>query len=133
MLEPRDRGLVGTTLRYSYEIRDARDYFDDIPEVALEPEMHHYEEAVVELLKKKQAGIAVSRERTAPQPRNVINIIDALRQSVAQEKAASAPLKKSPKHSDRHGEILLPIAGKAQTLAAAKPTARPSTGQNNVG
>ncbi len=31
-LEPRDKGLLGITLRYPYEIRDAKDYFDDIPD-----------------------------------------------------------------------------------------------------
>ena len=154
MLEPWDKGLIGTTLRYPYEIRDAKDYFDDIPEVALEPEMlklaeqilkskatdfdpsqfvDRYEEAVIELLKKKQAGIAVSRERTAPQPLNVVNIMDALRQSIAQEKAAPAPPKKSPKRIDGQGEMLLPIAGKAKKVATAKPTDRPSARQKNVG
>ena len=154
MLEPRDKGLIGTTLRYPYEIRDAKDYFDDIPDVELEPEMlklaeqilkskatdfdpsqfaDRYEEAVVELLKKKQAGIAVSRERTAPRPQNVVNIMDALRQSIAQEKAASAPPKKSPKRIEGQGEMLLPIAGKAKKVATAKPTERPSARQKNVG
>jgi len=154
MLEPWDKGLIGTTLRYPYEIRDAKDYFDEIPEVALEPEMlklgeqilkskttdfdpsqfvDQYEEAVIELLKKKQAGIAVSRERAAPQPLNVVNIMDALRQSIAQEKAAPAQLKKSPKRIDGQGEMLLPIAGKAKNVATAKPTDRPSARQKNVG
>ncbi len=152
MLEPWDKGLIGTTLRYPYEIRDPKDYFDDIPEVALEPEMlklaeqilkskatdfdpsqfaDRYEEAVIELLKKKQAGIAVSRERTAPQLLNVVNIIDALRQSIAQEKAAPAPPKKSPKRIDGQGEMLLPIAGKAKKVATAKPPERPSARQKN--
>ncbi len=154
MLEPRDKGLIGTTLRYPYEIRDAKDYFDDIPEVALEPEtlklaeqilkskatdfdpsqfVDRYEEAVIELLKKKQAGIAVSRERTAPHPLNVVNITDALRQSIAQEKAAPAPPKKSAKRIDGQGEMLLPITGKAKKVGTAKPTDRPSTRQKNVG
>jgi DNA end-binding protein Ku len=153
MLEPRDKGLIGTTLRYPYEIRDPKDYFDDIPEVAVEPEtlklaeqilksnaadfdpsqfVDRYEEAVIELLKKKQAGIAVSRERTAPQL-NVVNIMDALRQSIAQEKAAPAPPKKSPKRIDGQGEMLLPITGKAKTVAPAKPTDRLSARQKNVG
>jgi len=154
ILEPWDKGLIGTTLRYPYEIRDAKDYFDDIPEVALEPEMlklaehilkskatdfdpsqfvDRYEEAVVELLKKKQAGIAVSREPTAPRPQNVVNIIDALRQSVAQEKAASTPPKKLPKRVDGQGEMLLPITGKAKKVVTAKPTDRHSARQKNVG
>jgi DNA end-binding protein Ku len=152
-LQPWDKGLIGTTLRYPYDIRYAKDYFDDIPEVALEPEtlklaeqilkskatdfdpsqfVDRYEEAVIELLKKKQAGIAVSRERTAPRPLNVVNIMDALRQSIAQEKKAAPALpKKSPKRIDGQGEMLLPIAGKAKKVGTAKPT--PSARQKNAG
>jgi hypothetical protein len=39
MLQPWDKGLTGTTLRYPYEIRDAKEYFEDIPNVELEPDM----------------------------------------------------------------------------------------------
>ena len=77
---------MATTLRYPYEIRDAKEYFDDIPDVKIEPDMlklaehilkskatdfdpsqfvDRYEEAVVEMLKKKQAGLPVSREHRA--------------------------------------------------------------------
>jgi DNA end-binding protein Ku len=31
MLEPLDQGLMATTLRYAYELRDAKPYFEDIP------------------------------------------------------------------------------------------------------
>ncbi|HTV30964.1 MAG TPA: hypothetical protein VMF32_24730 [Xanthobacteraceae bacterium] len=154
MLEPWDNGLIGTTLRYPYEIRDAMECFDNIPEVAVEPEtlklaeqilkskatdfdpsqfVDRYEEAVIELLKKKQAGIAVSRERTAPRPLNVVNMTDALRRSIAEEKAAARPPKKSPKRVGGQGEMLLPIAGKAKKVATAKPADRPSARQKNVG
>ena len=34
-LEPYGKGLLGTTLRYPYEVRDAKDYFGDLPELAL--------------------------------------------------------------------------------------------------
>src|SRR3984885_3819180 len=78
MLQPWDKGLMGTTLRYPYEVRDTKEYFGDIPNVKVTPDMlklaehileskeadfdpsqfvDHYEEAVVEMLKKKQAGI----------------------------------------------------------------------------
>jgi DNA end-binding protein Ku len=30
-LEPRGKGIMGITLRYPYEVRDEKDYFDDIP------------------------------------------------------------------------------------------------------
>ena len=34
-LEPRDRGLLGLTLRYPYEVRDQAEYFEDIAELKL--------------------------------------------------------------------------------------------------
>jgi Ku protein len=39
MLQPWNKGLMGTTLRYPYEIRDAKEYFEDIPNVKVEPDM----------------------------------------------------------------------------------------------
>ena len=36
-LEPYDKGLLGTTLRYPYEVRNATDYFGDLPELTLRP------------------------------------------------------------------------------------------------
>jgi DNA end-binding protein Ku len=39
MPEPLDQGLMATTLRYGYEIRDAKPYFEDIPSVRLPDEM----------------------------------------------------------------------------------------------
>ena len=76
------------TLRYPYEVRDEKEYFSDIPDVKVPGDMlklaehivdtkagdfdpaafvDHYEEAVVDLLKSKQAGRAVSK--TSPQSR----------------------------------------------------------------
>src|ERR1700676_160903 len=102
MLEPRDKGLMGTTLRYPYEIRDAKEYFEDIPNVKLEPDMlklaeqilhskatdfapsqfaDHSEGVVVEMLNKKQAGMPVTREHAALPPENVVNLMEALRRS----------------------------------------------------
>jgi DNA end-binding protein Ku len=152
MLEPWDKGLMGNTLRYPYEMKDAKEYFDDIPSMKLESDMlklaehilrskmgdfdpsrfvDHYEEAVVEMLKKKQAGLPVSREHASPQPQNVVNLMDALRRSIAQEKAASALRKKSRRRIARQGEMLLPIPGKKGKDAVAKrverPCARPKT------
>jgi DNA end-binding protein Ku len=39
VLQPRHKGLMATTLRYPYEIRDAKEYFEDIPDVKVEPDM----------------------------------------------------------------------------------------------
>ena len=38
-LEAYDRGLIGTTLRYPYEVRNSKDYFDDIPDLTPAPEL----------------------------------------------------------------------------------------------
>ena len=39
MLQPWEKGLMGTTLRYPYEVRDFKDYFYDIPDVKVAPDM----------------------------------------------------------------------------------------------
>src|ERR1043165_9547881 len=81
ILEPLGKGMRGMTLRYPYEIRKEDEYFAEIPDVKLPKEMlqlaEHivetkagdfdpsefedtYESAVVEMLKRKQAGKAVT-------------------------------------------------------------------------
>ena len=111
-LEPRGRGLLGLTLRYPYEVRDEQTYFEDIPDLKLPKDMldlashivktksghfdpshfeDRYENALIDLLKKKQAGEKIKPVRGAPPPR-VVNIMDALRASIdAEKKKAPAP------------------------------------------
>jgi DNA end-binding protein Ku len=123
MLEPFDKGLLATTLRYAYEVRDKKDYFEDIPDIKLPAEMtelamhiidtkadhfdpktfeDHYEKAIVELLRKEQAGRVVEpiRDSEAESPR-VINLMDALRASLKGEAkkpaAASTPARRPSK------------------------------------
>src|SRR2546428_788605 len=43
MLEPFDKGLLATTLRYPYELRDHAEYFEDIPDLKLPAEMRSEE------------------------------------------------------------------------------------------
>jgi DNA end-binding protein Ku len=146
MLQPWDKGLMGTTLRYPYELRDSSEYFDDLPSVKVAPDMlklaqhiletkeadfdpsqfvDHYEEAVVEMLKKKQAGIATPKGKASEPPRNVINLMDALKKSIA-DKGARPQAKKGKKRIEGQREMLLPITGK-KGKEAAKPEARPAT------
>lgn len=80
------------------------------------------------MLKRKQAGIAVSREPAAPRPPNVASIMDALRRSLAQETAVPAPQPKSRKRAQRQGEMLLPMPGRKDT-GAAPLSANRSTGR----
>jgi DNA end-binding protein Ku len=153
MLEPWGKGLVATTLRYPYEIRDEKEYFDDIPDVKIAPDMlklaehilktkegefdpsefvDHYEEAVVDMLKKKQAGIKVPTGKASEPPRNVINLMDALRRSVASEKAPRPQAKKGKKRIEGQREMLLTIPGK-RGKEVAKPVARATTRQKKAG
>jgi DNA end-binding protein Ku len=120
MLQPWDKGLVGTTLRYPYEVRDAKDYFDEIPEMKLpkdmlqlaehiletksgdfEPEKFEdrYENAVVEMLQRKRAGMPVPNERLAAPAPNVVSLMDALKRSLASEaeNAVEQPREKAKK------------------------------------
>jgi DNA end-binding protein Ku len=143
-LEPFGKGLLGTTLHFDYEVRKADDYFDEIPDVKIAPDMlklaqhivdskegefqpdlfvDHYEEAVIEIIRKKKAHepLKTSAER-ASAPKNVVNLMDALRRSVATETKA-APKSKGKKRVAGQGEMLLPIAGKKKE--AAKETAKP--------
>jgi Ku protein len=101
-LEPRGKGLLGVTLRYPYEVRNEADYFDDIPDEKIPKDMldlgshivttkagrfdpdkfeDQYDDALKELLKKKQEGKPIERPER-PKPTNVVNLMDALRQSV---------------------------------------------------
>jgi len=101
-LEARGKGLLGVTLRYPYEVRKEADYFDDIPDEKIPKDMlelashivetkaghfdpskfdDRYEDALKDLLKKKQEGKPIERPERR-EPTNVVNLMDALRRSV---------------------------------------------------
>ena len=106
-LEPRDKGMMGLTLRYPYEVRKEKDYFDDIPNEKVPKDMldlashivstkkghfepdkfeDQYEDALKELIKKKRAGETIEAPK-APAKSNVVNLMDALRASIKHERA----------------------------------------------
>ena len=108
-LEPLDKGLMGTLLRYPYEVRSEKEYFDDIQDVkvtkdmldlakhiveqksgSFEPEEFEdrYESALIELINQKRNGLPAPK--AAPKTTgNVINLMDALKRSLASEKQAA--------------------------------------------
>jgi DNA end-binding protein Ku len=128
-LAPRDKGLLVMTLRNADEVRDASEFFTDIQDEQPEKEMldlasalieqksgafdpsefkDRYQEAVVEMVKAKVKGqepvIA-----TAPERGKVINLMDALRQSLDADRKPAA--KSQPR----------------KAAADKKPAAKPST------
>jgi DNA end-binding protein Ku len=108
-LEPRGKGLLGVTLRYPYEVRKENEYFDDIPNEKIPKDMlelashivkskaghfhpekfeDHYEDALKELLKKKQHGEKIEAPKE-PAPAKVVSLMDALRRSVQAERGGT--------------------------------------------
>jgi DNA end-binding protein Ku len=106
-LEARGNGLLGVTLRYPYEVRKEGEYFEDIPDEKITKDMldlakhivdtkkthfepgrfeDQYEEALKNLLKKKQSGQKIEAPGKR-EPSNVVNLMDALRRSVETERA----------------------------------------------
>jgi DNA end-binding protein Ku len=149
-LEPLDKGLMGTLLRYPYEVRDPAEYFDDIQDVKVTKDMldlarhivekkaghfepdkfeDQYETALVDLINQKRAGKPITpKER--PRGENVVDLMEALKRSVggaaSETKAPKKSGKKPRKASSGQKEMLMPIAGKkaSKEVAAKKPAAR---------
>ena len=113
-LKPLGKGLLGTTLRYPYELRDEDDYFDDIPNPKVSKDMvdlaahildtkaskfdphkfkDKYETALKTLVKRKAAGKTIEVPEEKEEESNVIDLMDALKQSLGRKKATTSPAK----------------------------------------
>jgi DNA end-binding protein Ku len=103
MLEPLGKGLLGTTLRFDYEVRGENDYFSHIPSPRISKDMvslashileskatkfdpgkfkDEYETALRKLVQRKAKGHTIEAPEPEEKPSNVINLMDALRESV---------------------------------------------------
>ena len=112
-LEVHGKGLVAYSLRPHDEVRDADDYFDDIPTVRADKDMveiaariiaqkaadfdpthfkDRYDEALREMVKAKQKGQGVV-EAPEPEDTNVIDLMEALKASL---KGSAGAAKKTP-------------------------------------
>lgn len=144
-MQPRGKGIMGTLLRYPYEVRDEKEYFDDIPNLKIgkdmmdlakhivetkfghfEPEKFedHYEAALKGLIEKKSKGIKIEAPRERA-PAKVINLMDALRRSVKEERqpGRKQQAKRSKKRIEGQKEMLFSISGKR---AAKEETRKPT-------
>src|SRR3984893_15135565 len=146
-LEPLDKGLMGTLLRYPYEVRSEKEYFDEIQDVkvtkdmldlakhiveqksgSFEPEAFedHYETALIDRINKKRSGIRLPAKAAPKTGGNVINLMDALKRSLANEKQAAPSAKargrRAGKAAAGQREMLLPISGSGKR--AAKETSK---------
>jgi DNA end-binding protein Ku len=152
MLEPRGKGIAARTLRYSYEVRDDEDYFDDISDVKVSDEMmdlathiidkkltsfdptrfeDRYQNALVDLIKAK-TGHRPAPKLEAPRPSNVINLMDALRKSITAEKGeapakASRPARAAAKSASNSATKKERSASKSAAKGRAKAAAKSGT------
>jgi DNA end-binding protein Ku len=135
MLEPFGKGLLAVSLRYAYQVRSESAAFEDIADIQLQQELldlavriietktsefdvtryeDRYENALLDLVKTKQTGRELPPAK-APQPANVINLMDALRRSISSEKAQAG---KSRAHDPQPAEAR-ETAPKRRSAAAA--------------
>jgi DNA end-binding protein Ku len=138
LIEPLGKGIMATVLRYKYEVRDEKTYFEDIPDMMLPAEMldlaahiidrkattfdpsafeDRYENAMVELLKSKESGRSAP-SFTTKAPSNVVNIMEALRRSLAADQALESKKVESKKALSK------PRATEAKPAPKSKPAKR---------
>jgi len=134
-IEPQGKGLLATTLRYPYELRDAEDYFDKIksPKISkdmielaghiLETKAAHfdpskfkddYETALKALVKRKAAGKSIKIPEPEEEPSNVVSLMEALKQSLDGKRGK----KTAEPHGRRKTSPRSPRAKKAHRSAA---------------
>ncbi len=139
-------GMMGYTMRYQEELRNAADYFREIKKVAINEDslelaetlikkkaakfdpskfVDGYEVALKELVEAKIAHAPVPKdEAEAPKRGNVVNLMDALRKSLGEKEAAAsaavdAAKKKGPKSAPAPQKGMELVKGSAHTAAKA--------------
>jgi DNA end-binding protein Ku len=129
-IEPLGKGLLGTTLRYPYELRDESDVFDDIKSPKISKDMvelaghildtkaahfdpskfkDDYETALKALVRRKAAGKPIKAAEPEERPSNVVSLMDALKQSLKSKGKRATPVparrtasqRRSPKKAHR--------------------------------
>jgi DNA end-binding protein Ku len=139
-LEPLDKGLMGTLLRYPYEVRSESEYFDDIQDVkvtkdmldlakhiveqksgSFEPEQFEdrYESALIELINQKRNGTKIAAKAAPRIGGNVINLMDALKRSLTSEKQSAPAAAKETVTETAKGKAKKPkkaVAGQREML-----------------
>ena len=132
-------GLMAYTLRYSEELRKSTDYFSDIPSPEkvdkkqlamatqlieaystsfdLEAFKDDYEAALQELIEAKRKNAPLPDEEEAPRPTKVVNLMDALRESVSKAKKPVASERRTGKAAAQKGPVLVKATKRKHSAA----------------
>jgi DNA end-binding protein Ku len=115
-IEPMGKGLLGTILRYDYEVRDEKALFRSVPSPKVPKEMislashildtksghfdpsqfkDEFELELRKLVKRKAAGKTIEAPERDERPSNVVDLMEALRQSVSGRRNRTAALTSS--------------------------------------
>lgn len=145
LLEPRGKGLAATTLRYAYEVRKDEEFFEEIGEHKVEGEMldlathiigrkmahfdpkrfeDRYQDALLAIIDAKRQNKPVKSAPTEKRPSNVVSLMDALRKSIADEKAAKG--QSAAKAEAKPAKSSKKPASKAETKPTTKTTPAPA-------
>lgn len=135
LIEPRGKGILATTLRYNYEVKDDAPYLGHVEAREASEEMidlagyiidkklgpfdpsqfqDRYQNALADLIEAKQAGKEPVEAPKIEQPPNVVNLLAALKDSVARERSGE-------QDNDGPGAK----AGRGASAKRAAPTSAP--------
>ena len=114
LIAPSGMGLRGHTLRFVQDVRPQQEFFEDTPSIKLSAQMiklaqriirmksaefdpsmlvDHYRTALKRILNSKQVTPSAPASRASPSRENVINLMEALRRSIASQPRATAQTK----------------------------------------
>src|SRR5256714_1298932 len=115
-IEPTGKILLGTLLRYDYEVRDEKELARSVPSPRIPKEMlslalhildtkaghfdpsefkDEFETELKKLVKRKAAGKPIEYEEPPERPSNVVDLMEALRQSIKGGGKRAAALRSS--------------------------------------
>ena len=139
-IEPFGKGLLGTILRYDYEVRDEKQLFRGVPSPRIPKEMvklashildtkaghfdpsqfkDEFETELRKLVKRKAAGKTIEAPEREERPSNVIDLMEALRQSVSGKRAAALKASSSSRKSAKKPRSRKTSARKRKSKLAA--------------
>lgn len=141
MIEPFDKGLLLTTLRYDKTVRKPDEIFGDLGKPKIDSELidlathiidkkqaafdpsgfeDRYESALLELIQAKQKGKKPPVVQAAERPANVVNLFEALKKSLAGDEGAGAG-KPAPGKGRKAPDKPAPAKSSASARSSAKP------------